>query len=135
LDDISSRRDIDDLLRAFYGRVYADPLLAPIFVDVAHMDLEQHLPVIGDFWERVLFNTGRYGGGAMEVHRRLHRLFPLTSEHFERWLELWTAAVDGRHHGTVSEAAKQHARRIAVAIERNLAALDAVRTPVSQPTG
>lgn len=120
--DIRDRADLDALLRAFYAGVLDDPLLARIFVDVAHMDLEEHLPAIGDFWEKVLFNTTVYNGRAMEVHRRLHRREPLTAEHFDRWVQLWDQAVDARHDGPVAELAKSHAARIAVAIQRNLPA-------------
>lgn len=35
--DIRDRRDVDALLRSFYARVVENPLLARIFVDVAHM--------------------------------------------------------------------------------------------------
>lgn len=120
--DIRDRADLDGLLRAFYAGVFGDPLLARIFVDVAHMDLEEHLPAIGDFWEKVLFDSAVYDGRAMEVHRRLHRREPLTAAHFDRWVQLWGESVDARHDGPVAEMAKAHAARIAVAIQRNLPA-------------
>jgi len=82
-----------------------------------------HLPAIGDFWEKVLFNTAVYNGRAMEVHRRLHRREPLTAAHFSRWVQLWDDAVDARHDGPVAELAKAQAARIAVAIQRNLSAV------------
>lgn len=118
--DIESRADIDAILRAFYARAFDDALLAHIFIEVAHMDLEEHLPVIGSFWEKVLFNTGAYIGDAMGLHRHLHGLEPLTPAHFERWLSLWTATIDDRHAGPVAAAALQHAGRIALAMQRNL---------------
>lgn len=120
MPDIVDRRDLDHLLRAFYDEVFDDALLRPIFVDVAHMDLEAHLPVLGDFWEKVLFDSAVYRGGAMEVHRRLHRRVPLTVDHFDRWVQLWTQAVDAAFEGPTAERAKGHAARIAVAIRRNL---------------
>lgn len=121
--DIRDRSDIDALLRVFYGRVFGDGLLARIFVDVAHMDLEAHLPVLGDFWEKVLFNTAVYNGRAMDVHRRLHRRETLTAAHFARWVELWDQSVDARYDGRNADRAKAHAARIAVAIQRNLPAV------------
>jgi hemoglobin len=84
------------------------------------MDLEEHLPVIRDFWEKELLNTAQYNGRAMAVHRGLHRLEPLTAEHFTRWLELWCTTVAERHAGSVADQAKGHAACIAVAIERNV---------------
>lgn len=118
--DIRDRRDIDGLLRAFYDDVFGDALLRPIFVDIAHMDLEAHLPVLGDFWEKVLFDSAVYNGRAMEVHRRLHRRVPLTAEHFDRWVAIWGQTVDAEFAGPVAEQAKGHAARIAIAIRRNL---------------
>lgn len=118
--DITDRRDIEGLLRAFYDDVFGDALLRPIFVDIAHMNLEAHLPVLGDFWEKVLFDTAVYNGKAMEVHRRLHRRVTLTAEHFDRWVAIWGRTVDAEFAGPVAEQAKGHAARIAVAIQRNL---------------
>lgn len=118
--DLAGRSDIDVLLRDFYGRVFDDPLLAHIFLEVAHMDLEEHLPRIGDFWEKVLFNTAEYDGRALLVHRRINGLEPFTSAHFARWLELWDDAVNRRYDGPVAEQAQSHAARIAVAFKRNL---------------
>lgn len=72
MGDIATRADIDALLRVFYARAFDDELLRHIFVEVAHMDLEEHLPTIGNFWEKVLLGTVEYGGNAMRLHRHLH---------------------------------------------------------------
>jgi hypothetical protein len=53
--DITSRDDIDALMRDFYGRAMSDPVIGRLFTEVAHLDLDEHLPVIGDFWESTLF--------------------------------------------------------------------------------
>lgn len=118
--DIADRDDIAALLRDFYGRAFLDPLLGPVFVDVARLDLEAHLPVMCDFWETVLFRSGRYHGNALVPHRRLHALTPLTPRHFARWLELWRETVDDRHCGPRAEAAKVQATRIADSMCRRL---------------
>ena len=120
--DLDSRADLDRLLTSFYETAMTDHLLRPVFVDVAHLDLLTHLPRIGDFWERTLFGTGEYVGRPMDVHLRLHRAFPLTRTMFDRWLELWTAAVDAAYSGPSAERAKDSARRIAGALERHLSA-------------
>jgi truncated hemoglobin YjbI len=54
------REDVERLVRTFYTRAFDDPLLGPVFLDVAHLDLEAHLPVMCDFWETVLFRAGLY---------------------------------------------------------------------------
>lgn len=47
--DIASREDIDVLVIRFYGRAMSDPVIGYLFTEVAQLDLEHHLPVIGDF--------------------------------------------------------------------------------------
>lgn len=118
--DITTRTDVDTLLQNFYTRIFEDDLLGRIFVEVARMDLERHLPTLGDFWEKVLFNTGVYGGQMMNVHRRIHELEALTPAHFERWLDVWDRTIDATFVGTTADQAKAHAARIAVAMQRTL---------------
>jgi hemoglobin len=118
--DIAGRADITALLEDFYGRAFADPLLGPVFVDVAHMRLADHLPAIGDFWETVLFRTARYRRNALRPHRQLHEAAALAPAHFERWLTLWTATVDDRHAGPAAETAKRQATRMAAAMCRTV---------------
>lgn len=68
----------------FYTRAIDDALLHQIFIEVANMDLEEHPPAIGNFWEKVLFSTSEYNGNVMHVHRHLHDKEPLKPGHFER---------------------------------------------------
>lgn len=118
--DIANRADIEALTRDFYSRAFADPLLGPVFVDVARMDLEAHLPIICDFWETVLFRAGLYKRNALTVHVDLHAKAPLTAEHFGRWVDLWHATVDDHFAGEVAERAKVQAARIAWSMSRRL---------------
>jgi hemoglobin len=118
--DIGDRRDIEGLLRAFYRRAFTDELIGPIFVDVAKLDLEAHLPIMCDFWETVLFRTGSYKRNAFRVHADLHARFALQPLHFARWVTLWIETVDSRHAGPHAELAKLRAGRIADSIGRRL---------------
>lgn len=120
MPDIAGRADLEMLLRAFYARALHDPLLRPIFVDVAHMDLEAHLPVITDFWQKVLWNEGVYTGRTMRVHRQLHARAPLSQAHFDRWLQLWGDTLAELFSGPVADQALGHARRIASVMVRQL---------------
>jgi hemoglobin len=120
VQDLASRSDLELLLRDFYDRCFRDDLLRHVFLDVVAMDLDEHLPKIVDFWQKVLFDTGTYDGRVMEVHRRVHRLIPLTAEHFSRWLALWRASLDAGFAGPVTEQADAHARRMAAVFLRNL---------------
>lgn len=120
IGDIGDRADIIGLLRVFYGRCFRDELLGPVFVDIAGMDLDAHLPVICDFWETVLFKAGSYKRNALQPHQRLHSRANLTETHFARWLTLWQATVDDRHVGPIAELAKLQARRMAGAMSRRI---------------
>lgn len=118
--DLADRADIEVVVRTFYQRVYADPLLGPVFIDVAKLDLQRHLPVMYDFWETVLFRAGRYRRNALQAHVELHAKCPLTPEHFGRWLALWTRTVDEHFRGDKAELAKTQASRVGYSISRRL---------------
>ena len=62
LHDIEARADCERLVRAFYSRAMSDPLIGWIFVDVARLDLEAHVPQITSFWETVLLGARSYAG-------------------------------------------------------------------------
>ncbi len=121
VQDLANRDDVERLVVTFYETAFRDPLIGPIFTDVAHMDLAAHLPIMGDFWETVLFRTGAYRRNALQVHVALHARHPLTGEHFARWLELWDGTVDALFAGPIAERAKLQAARIAGSMERRLA--------------
>jgi hemoglobin len=118
--DIADREDIAALLRDFYGRAFRDELLGRVFVDIARMNLDAHLPVMCDFWETVLFRAGTYRGNVLQPHLRLHALARLTPAHFARWLMLWRSAVDDRYAGPKAELAKLQATRIAATMSRRI---------------
>lgn len=118
--DIADRADCERLVRAFYGRALADPLIGWIFTDVAHLDLEAHVPAIASFWETVLLGADSYSGGAFRPHAALHARVALRPGHFERWLALWRATVDDLFAGPRAELAKSHAMRVAAAFQRRL---------------
>ncbi|MDQ3657101.1 MAG: group III truncated hemoglobin [Chloroflexota bacterium] len=118
--DIRNRDDIASLITEFYSRAFADPVLGPIFVDVARMDLEAHMPVMCDFWETVLFQAGLYKGNAFNVHLDLHGKVSLSAMHFQRWLDIWEATVDDLFVGGKAIQAKVQAGRIAGSIRRRL---------------
>lgn len=121
--DIEDRADIERLVRAFYGRALDDPILGFIFTDVAHLDVEAHVPVIANFWETVLLGAQSYRGGAFRPHAELHAKVPLRAGHFERWLWLWRTTVDELFAGPRAEEAKAHANRVGHAFYQRIAAI------------
>ncbi len=120
LRDIQDRADVAELVTTFYRSAFQDDLIGPIFTDVAHLDLDRHLPIMCDFWETVLFRAGVYHRNAFGVHVDLDAKVRLTGDHFDRWLELWTANVDAQFSGEKAELAKTQASRVAASIHRRL---------------
>ena len=114
--DIENRNDIDHLMHEFYARAMSDDVIGYMFTDVAKLDLAHHLPIIGDFWESMLFGTGVYqqhGRNPLMVHRDLHEKSALIAEHFDRWLELFEYCVNKDFAGERAEYQKMRARAIA----------------------
>lgn len=114
--DLNCRANIESFVDRFYARILTDPQLAPIFLDVAQIDLDVHLPHIKDYWCKLLLGEQGYRRHTMAIHRRLHHKQPLQRADFERWLAIFTATVDAYYCGARAERAK----RLAVAIAGNM---------------
>ncbi|UGQ10655.1 group III truncated hemoglobin [Yinghuangia sp. ASG 101] len=120
LRDIGSREDILLLLEDFYTAAFSDDLLGHVFVDVARMDLAEHLPRIADFWEVTLLRRGGYRGNALRPHQALHAQSPLTAGHFARWTRLWADTVRARFAGPAADRAVVQAERVAATMLKRL---------------
>jgi len=108
MPDITTEADIQLLVDRFYERALADPLLAAVFIDFAHVDFSHHLPQLYDFWSGILLGTNRYQGFPMRKHFPL----PIGLAHFERWLALFHETVDAHFAGPTATLAKQQALQI-----------------------
>lgn len=98
-----------------------DEVIGYIFTDVAQLDLEVHLPIMYDFWESLLLGARSYRGGAMQKHIDLHRVTPLRTEHFERWLLLFETTVTELFSGERATNAILAARNIARSMSTRIA--------------
>ena len=105
---LESRADLENLLDSFYSKVKIDPLIGPIFNDVAKVHWEHHIPKIYDFWESLLFGTSNYKGRPFPPH------IPLNLEliHFQKWLELFFTTVDEGYEGAKANEIKSRAFNI-----------------------
>ncbi len=128
--DIEDRADCEALVRAFDGKALVDPIIGWIFVDVAKLDLEAHVPEITSVWETVLLGAHSYRGGAFRPHAQLHAQVGLREGHFARWLVLWHATVDELFAGPRAVEAKAHADRVARAFLGRLQGGDGGPPPV-----
>lgn len=118
--DIRNRRDIARLVGAFYDKVKKDELIGFFFSEVVPVDWEQHLPLMVDFWDNVLFFSGTYSGNPMQIHMRLHQKHRMEMTHFIRWNKLFNETVDEMFAGEQAETIKQRAASISTVIQIKL---------------
>lgn len=118
--DLDSREHIEFFVDRFYERMLADEQLAPIFVDVAQIDLAVHLPHIKDYWCKLLLGDAEYRRHTMDIHRQLHSKRALQAQDFQRWLSFFAATVDDYFVGERAERAKQVAASIAANMQKSL---------------
>lgn len=123
---LTDEKEIELVVRTFYGRIREDAALAPIFERAIGADWESHLHKMFDFWSSVMLTSGRYKGQPMMVHMRLPNVRP---EHFDRWLALFRSTVDDICPGPAAAAFMERAMRIADSLRMgmffNPAAVDA----------
>ena len=115
--DIETRADLEFLLAEFYKTAVADAEIGHHFAD---LDLAAHLPVIVDFWEKILLGNPVYYGNPLAVHQKINEKSPLTLANFRRWTEIFSQTVDSFFAGTTAEAAKLRARMIAHSLNQRI---------------
>ncbi|MBT8327578.1 MAG: group III truncated hemoglobin [Bacteroidia bacterium] len=117
LRDIETREDILLIMREFYDKLLADESIAYIFTEVAKINLEEHFPVLVDFWDSILFGSGTYQNNAMKVHIDLAKKSPLTAQHFKTWLGYLFQSIEDNFEGLKAHTMKARAQNIAGLME------------------
>jgi hemoglobin len=117
MKDIETRADVEHLLAEFYKIAIADAEIGHHFTE---LDLPSHLPVIVDFWEKILFGNPVYFGNPLQTHQYLHEKSPLKPEHFRRWVEIFARTVDAHFAGEQAENAKLRAKMIAHSLNQRI---------------
>lgn len=112
LPDLDCRENIDAMVHGFYQRLLDDPVMATMFLEVAGIDLQQHLPTICQYWYKMLLGETEYQRHMMAKHRALDDREPLTGEHHERWLGHFMANLEGRFAGPMTDRARLIAQRV-----------------------
>lgn len=121
MNDLDSPERIAEFLQFFYGKLLKDPVLAPIFIDVAQIDITQHLGHIQAYWEKLLLGKDDYKRHTMNIHRMLHSKRALTKADFDRWLDFFVSTVREHYAGPQAERAIQVAGHIADNMTRYIA--------------
>jgi hemoglobin len=109
--DLDTEATIDTLVLKFYYKLLNDDLMAPLFYEVAAIDLSTHIPKIALYWYKMLLGDRRYKRHTLQVHRDLHMKSPLRGEHHERWLRHFMETVDADFAGPKADQAKRLALR------------------------
>lgn len=118
--DLDSRPQVERFVEQFYQRLLRDEVLAPIFLDVAAVDLEHHLPHIKDYWCKLLLGEREYRRHTMNIHRELHGKQALVPSDFQRWLDYFNTTLDTGFSGPQAEKARRIAAAIAANMEKGL---------------
>jgi len=115
--DIETRSDIERLLTDFYSIAMADSKIGHHF---RALNLEHHLPMIANFWEKILLGNPVYFNNPLSFHQVLHAHSPLLPEHFTHWVSIFTATVDRLFEGETADLAKSRANSIAGVLDQKL---------------
>lgn len=108
------------LVDSFYEKVQVDPVLRPIFTDVAQVDWAKHLPKMYAFWETIILGNNAYDGHPFRPHLLVNQKHTLTSDHFERWLQLFSETLAENFTGENAEQVRQRASQIALVWNKKL---------------
>ena len=119
--EIENREDLYLLVSQFYVKLLKDDKIKHFFDDIMKEDgLEDHLQVLVDFWDNILFYTGNYRRNAMRPHLLLNQRKPFLKEHFQIWLNHFNNTIDENFEGELAHAAKTRALSIAMVMEMKI---------------
>lgn len=107
--DINSLQDVQLLVNEFYSKIREDELIGPIFEVIIKDHWPEHLQKMYRFWQTVLLDEHTYYGSPFLPHAQM----PLTSIHFERWIQIFNTTVDHHFQGEKASKAKWQGQRMA----------------------
>lgn len=117
MKDITTREDLYILMSRFYQKLLKDSRVNFIFIEVAKIDIEDHLETITNFWDQIIFLRGGYKNNVLQIHQNLHQKFPFKKEHFDIWLQYFNETIDENFKGENSEICKTKALSIATVMQ------------------
>ncbi|QTE22537.1 group III truncated hemoglobin [Polaribacter cellanae] len=119
--DISNRKDIKFIITKFYDKLLSDEIMLPFFEDIlADNHLEEHLEIISDFWNDILFYTSTYKNNTMQKHLDKNAFVKFEKEHFTSWISYLFETIDTYFEGENASNMKNRARSIATVMELKL---------------
>ena len=119
--DISSREDIKFIITKFYKLLLIDQKMIPFFEDIVEQNhLEEHLDIISDFWNDIIFDTNSYANNVMKKHVDKNVFVAFKKEHFTIWISYFFQTIDADFDGENALSMKNRARSIATVMELKL---------------
>lgn len=115
--DLDNPAAIHRMVQLFYGNLLDDPVMRPIFLDVAGVNLADHLPIIEGYWCKMLLGKDTYHRNMVHRHEQVHDKLPLRQEHFDLWFDHFSSTLSRHFEGPYTDKA----HRLAGRILRNLA--------------
>jgi len=103
LPDIRTEGDIKTLVDSFCQHLYNDEMLAPAFNAMARIHWPYHLTSMYQYWSSTLLGSKTDKNGEAIPH---NLVLPVTSPHFQRWVNLFYGTVAEHFAGSKAEEAK-----------------------------
>lgn len=110
--DLDNPAAIHRMVQLFYARLLDDPLMRPVFMEVAGVHLADHLPLIEGYWCKMLLGEDTYHRNMVYHHEQVHDRMALSEAHFEQWFAHFNATLDNYFAGPYTEKARALARKI-----------------------
>lgn len=123
--DIQNREDLKQIVQLFYEKLLSDDKINHFFIKFRDSrTLSEHLAILVDFWDNIVFYSGTYQRNAMAPHLMLHKESPMKTEHFEIWLNHLSTAVDEHFKGDNCQILKTRALSIATVMRIKISELN-----------
>ena len=117
MNDVENRYDIENIVKKFYEKAIPDALIGHFFTQIVPIDWDEHIQVVTNFWDSIIFGTSKYARNPMTPHMHLHSLSKMRKHHFDRWLELWTGTINQNYEGNTAKEIISRASSIAKIME------------------
>lgn len=116
--DISTRKDIKHIITKFYDKLLVDEKMTPFFQEIVKENqLENHLEIITDFWNDILFDTITYNNNVMQKHLEKNAFVKFQKEHFTIWVSYFFMTIDAFFEGENASKMKTRAQSIATVMQ------------------
>ena len=116
--DISSRKDIKFIITNFYDLLLKDDQMLPFFEDILiNNHLNEHLEIITDFWNDILFQTTTYKNNTMQKHIDKNAFIEFKKKHFAIWTSYLFTTIDASFSGEIAQQMKNRATSIATVMQ------------------